>query len=195
MAAVVLVVEDEPDIRDLVVLPPGACRVSLPRGLGKVSLHLAPTPLAPLVDSVVAIIQPRGDTTGIARDRTLPDELPAVLADHDRLEQVLINLVDNAVKFSKPGGPVVVTATPVDGGLVEVSVTDQGVGIPAADLPRITERFYRVDRARSRELGGTRLGLAIVKHLVMAHGGGLRIDSELGRGTCVRPTLRSALAT
>jgi two-component system phosphate regulon sensor histidine kinase PhoR len=163
--------------------------------LGKVSLHLAPTPLAPLVDSVIAIIQPRADTAGIVLDRTLPDGLPPVVADHDRLEQVLINLVDNAVKFSKPGGRVVVAAAPLESGMVEVSVTDRGVGIPAADLPRITERFYRVDRARSRQLGGTGLGLAIVKHLVMAHGGGLDIESELDRGTRVCFTLRTAVAT
>jgi two-component system phosphate regulon sensor histidine kinase PhoR len=72
---------------------------------------------------------------------------------------------------------------------VEIAVADTGVGIPPADLPRITERFYRVDRARSRELGGTGLGLAIVKHLVIAHGGELTIESEPGRGTTVRLTL------
>jgi signal transduction histidine kinase len=74
-------------------------------------------------------------------------------------------------------------------GMIEIAVTDTGVGIPAADLPRVTERFYRVDKARSRELGGTGLGLAIVKHLVLAHGGELKIDSELGKGTTVRFTL------
>ena len=78
--------------------------------------------------------------------------------------------------------------------MVEVSVEDTGVGIPSADLPRITERFYRVDKARSRELGGTGLGLAIVKHLVLAHGGELHIESEIGRGTTVRFTLPTAEA-
>jgi two-component system, OmpR family, phosphate regulon sensor histidine kinase PhoR len=159
--------------------------------LGKVSLHLAPTPLAPVVDSVIAIIQPRADAAGVVVEQALPETLPLVLADHDRLEQVLINLVDNAVKFSTPGGRVTVTAH-TTGSAVEVSVIDTGVGIPPADLPRITERFYRVDRARSRDLGGTGLGLAIVKHLVMAHGGQLHVESEVGRGTCVRFTLRIA---
>ncbi len=73
--------------------------------------------------------------------------------------------------------------------MLEVAVADTGVGIPSTDLPRITERFYRVDKARSRELGGTGLGLAIVKHLVQAHAGELRIESELGKGTTVRFTL------
>ena len=76
--------------------------------------------------------------------------------------------------------------------MVEVTVEDTGVGIPRADLPRITERFYRVDKARSRELGGTGLGLAIVKHLVLAHGGELAIESEVGEGTTVRFTLPAA---
>lgn len=82
---------------------------------------------------------------------------------------------------------------PIDpGDLVEIAVEDTGIGIPAKDLPRITERFYRVDKARSRDLGGTGLGLAIVKHLVQAHHGSLAIESEPGKGTRVRVTLPSA---
>jgi signal transduction histidine kinase len=112
-----------------------------------------------------------------------------VRADHDRLLQVLINLVDNAVKYTPPGGAVTVQARRTGDGRVALSVSDTGIGIPRADLPRITERFYRVDKARSRELGGTGLGLAIVKHLVLAHGGDLAIESEEGRGTTVRVLL------
>jgi two-component system, OmpR family, phosphate regulon sensor histidine kinase PhoR len=118
-----------------------------------------------------------------------------VLADRDRLVQVVINLVDNAVKYTPEGGRVTVEARAGRDGQVEVSVTDTGVGIPPLDLPRITERFYRVDKARSRELGGTGLGLAIVKHLVFAHGGQLRIESEPGRGTTVHVLLTSSTAT
>jgi len=93
------------------------------------------------------------------------------------------------------GGPELpspgnLTARPVD--LVELSVTDTGIGIPEKDLPRLTERFYRVDKARSREMGGTGLGLAIVKHLVAAHNGTLSIESKLGEGTQVRICLRAA---
>jgi len=95
------------------------------------------------------------------------------------------------VKFTPESGRVTVTASPREG-MVEVVVADTGVGIPSTDLPRITERFYRVDKARSRELGGTGLGLAIVKHLVQAHGGELRIESELGKGTTVSFTLPTA---
>src|SRR5206468_1345246 len=105
-----------------------------------------------------------------------------------RLAQILINLVDNAVKYTPEGGWVTVRARR-DGGRLEVRVRDTGIGIPRADLPRITERFYRVDKARSRELAGTGLGLAIVKHLVLAHGGELEITSEEGEGTTVRFTL------
>jgi len=114
-----------------------------------------------------------------------------VLADRDRLAQILINLLDNAVKFTPQGGRVTVAAEAEDGA-VELRVADTGEGIPSTDLPRITERFYRVDKARSRELGGTGLGLAIVKHLVQAHGGELRIESELNHGTTVRFTLPAA---
>jgi signal transduction histidine kinase len=118
-----------------------------------------------------------------------PADLPAVAADRDRLVQILINLVDNAVKYTPEGGAVSVTARSIGEGAVEIAVADTGIGIPLADLPRITERFYRVDKARSRELGGTGLGLAIVKHLVLAHGGELRIESVEQRGTTVRFTL------
>ena len=112
-------------------------------------------------------------------------------ADEEAVAQILDNLVDNAVKYTPPGGTVTVLGSVADDERVEVMVRDTGVGIPHADLPRITERFYRVDRARSRALGGTGLGLAIVKHLVIAHGGELGIESELDRGTRVSFRLRS----
>ncbi|HLE44132.1 MAG TPA: ATP-binding protein, partial [Methylomirabilota bacterium] len=128
----------------------------------------------------------------VALASELPAGLPAVSADRDRLVQILINLVDNAVKYTPEGGRVTVSARPGGDGRLEVAVADTGVGIPPTDLPRITERFYRVDKARSRELGGTGLGLAIVKHLVLAHGGALGIESTPGRGTTVRVTLPAA---
>jgi two-component system phosphate regulon sensor histidine kinase PhoR len=158
--------------------------------LGKVSLRLAPTSLRPVVDSVLEIVDAKARDGGVALHADVNPAL-SVLADHDRLDQILINLVDNAVKYTPAGGVVTVQARATGDGRVETSVSDTGVGIPRADLPRITERFYRVDKARSRELGGTGLGLAIVKHLVLAHAGEMTIDSEEGRGTTVRVTLPS----
>src|SRR5437773_885913 len=115
---------------------------------------------------------------------------PALEADADRFRQVLINLVDNAIKYTPGGGRVSVRAAAARGaehhGMVEIAVDDTGVGIPAQDLPRLTERFFRVDKGRSRALGGTGLGLAIVKHIVQAHGGELGITSAVGQGTTVR---------
>jgi two-component system phosphate regulon sensor histidine kinase PhoR len=157
--------------------------------LGKVSLELGPTPLDAVIESVLAVIEPHARRGGVTLAGKTPPGLLPVKADHDRLAQILINLVDNAVKYTPSGGTVTVRAAETARGTVEVSVEDTGIGIPASDLPRITERFYRVDKARSRELGGTGLGLAIVKHLVLAHGGELHIESAVGRGTTVRFTL------
>jgi len=110
------------------------------------------------------------------------DEPPAVKGSPRDLSLLVRNLLDNAVNYTKPGGRVTASVTYDDGG-VELRVADTGIGIPSRDLPRIFERFYRVDRARSRETGGTGLGLAIVKHVAENHGGVVRVASELGRGT------------
>jgi two-component system phosphate regulon sensor histidine kinase PhoR len=160
--------------------------------LGKVSLRLEPTSLSETVDSVLGIIGPRAAAGEVALRGDLPPHLPLVRADRDRLAQIVINLVDNGVKYTPPGGRVTVRARPLGAAMVAVTVADTGVGIPPGDLARVTERFYRVDKARSRELGGTGLGLAIVKHLVLAHGGELTIESEPGRGTEVSFTLPEA---
>ncbi len=107
-----------------------------------------------------------------------------VWADRDRLVQIFLNLVDNAIKYSFDGGDISLNAQRMDESLV-LLVKDTGQGIPSTDLPRITERFYRVDSARSREEGGTGLGLSIVKHLVQLLDGQLRIHSEIGKGTTI----------
>ena len=105
-----------------------------------------------------------------------------VWADPESIRQILDNLVDNAIKYTPAGGEVrVILAT--EGTRVRLSVKDNGMGIPLEDLPRIFERFYRVDRARSREMGGTGLGLSIVKHLVQAMHGSVEAQSEPGRGS------------
>ena len=160
--------------------------------LGRISLRLEPTAVAEVADSVLAIIAPRASAGQVTVEAALPADLPRVVADRDRLAQILINLVDNAVKYTPKGGRVWLEVRVREPGVVEMAVCDTGAGIPKADLPRLTERFYRVDKARSRDLGGTGLGLAIVKHLVLAHGGELTIDSELWKGTTVRFTLPAA---
>ncbi len=113
-----------------------------------------------------------------------PEDLPVISADEHRLQEVIYNLLDNAVKYSHAEGTVRLQAQRVDES-VRISVADQGVGIPARDLPRIFERFYRADKARSRQLGGTGLGLSIVKHIAQLHGGRVEASSELGRGTTI----------
>src|SRR5262249_30686230 len=117
--------------------------------------------------------------------------VPKVRADRAQLKQVITNLLDNAVKFNREGGSVKVEAA-AEGGSVAVLIRDTGQGIPEADLPRVFERFYRVEKARSRELGGTGLGLSIVKHIVEAHGGTIGVESRPGEGSVFRFTLPAA---
>ncbi len=121
------------------------------------------------------------------------------MGDLDRLQQLLINLVDNAIKYTPAGGTVTIGASnkPATGGAgrqIEIAVSDTGPGIPTKDLPRLTERFFRVDKTRSRELGGTGLGLAIVKHIAQAHGAELKIESQVQKGTTVRVTFAAVEA-
>jgi two-component system, OmpR family, phosphate regulon sensor histidine kinase PhoR len=114
-----------------------------------------------------------------------------VRANADRLRQVFLNLLDNAIKYTQAGGQIRVTARPADGE-AEVCVADNGPGIAPEHLARIFERFYRVDKARSRELGGTGLGLSIAKHIVQAHGGRVLAESESGKGSRFHFTLPKA---
>jgi two-component system phosphate regulon sensor histidine kinase PhoR len=114
--------------------------------------------------------------------------LPHVVADKFRLEQVLHNLLENATNYSPDAGEIVLGAE-IRGDRIVLSVRDEGPGIPPADLPRIFERFYRVDKARSRELGSTGLGLSIVKHIAQMHGGDVHAESDLGKGTTVSLSL------
>ena len=121
-------------------------------------------------------------TADVAVQSDVPDDLPTVDADRERLHQVLFNLVDNAIRFTPAGGEVRIEAHRHDGS-VEVSVADTGVGIPAEALPRLFERFYRVDSARARGDGGTGIGLAIARSVVEAHGGTISAESEPGHGS------------
>ena len=112
------------------------------------------------------------------------DSLPEIVADKERIEQVIINVVSNAIKYTPDGGEIKLSARAADGG-VELTISDNGIGIPAEDLPHLFERFYRVEKSRTSETGGTGLGLAIAKEIVDAHGGSISIASELGEGTAV----------
>ncbi len=114
----------------------------------------------------------------------MEDNLPPIDADAIRLEQVMLNLLDNAVNYSNPPRKVTLFGGVRDG-MMEVHVIDNGIGIPPADLPHIFERFYRVDKARSRSSGGTGLGLSIVKQIVQTHGGDVKAESEIGKGTAI----------
>jgi two-component system phosphate regulon sensor histidine kinase PhoR len=124
-------------------------------------------------------------TKNLQAELDVSDDLPPLRADEGRLQEIVYNLLDNAVKYSPPGGRILVRAERTDDTIC-LSVADNGAGIPARDLPRIFERFYRADKARHRELGGTGLGLSIVKHIAQLHGGSVEAASEIGRGTTVR---------
>jgi two-component system phosphate regulon sensor histidine kinase PhoR len=117
--------------------------------------------------------------------RDVPEDLPLICADRDRLMQVLINIMDNAIKFTPAEGTITLTARPEGDDFIRMDIADTGRGIPAAEIPRLGERFYRIDKTRSREQGGTGLGLSIVKHLMSAHGGRMTIASAVGKGTTV----------
>lgn len=147
---------------------------------GQMKLDLQPVELHGLAERVFTHLHTKAE----AKKVSLVNELPAFTANGDvnRLDQVLSNLVDNAIKYGRTEGRVVVGGTKLADGNLEIFVRDDGPGIPAEALDRVFERFYRVDKARSRDQGGTGLGLSIVKHLVQAHGGEVRAESEPGKG-------------
>jgi len=147
----------------------------------RVTLDLRRVNVAALVAHTVDKLQPLAQGSGLLLEQAAPPEV-WVTADRDRLEQVLTNLIDNALKYTPTGGRVDVRVAQADRE-VEISVSDTGKGIGPADLPHVFERFYRADRSRTRGSGGTGLGLAIARHIVEAHGGRIRVDSLLDEGT------------
>ena len=149
---------------------------------GELRLNRRPTELHPLVSEVLSEIEVARAGRGVSVADAVPDDLPPLLVDPERVHQVLFNLIDNAVRFTPHGGSVRVTARRVNGSC-EVAVSDTGQGIAAEHLPRLFERFYRVDAARSRGDGGTGIGLAIARSVVEAHGGRIRAESRVGRGS------------
>ncbi len=148
---------------------------------GRVKLNLQTVELRPLVEKVLGDLKAPADNKSITLVNQLPDLVAT--ADVGRLEQVFANLVDNAIKYGRTQGTVTIGGGRTEGGKIEICVQDDGPGIPPESLDRIFERFFRVDKARSREQGGTGLGLSIVKHIVQSHGGKVWVKSEPGKGS------------
>lgn len=149
---------------------------------GQLGKEQTPLDLIDLVAAVSSRTKSRFEKAGLELEIDLPDTRAEVMANQDRLEQVMLNLLDNALKYTPQGGKVVVGAKLFDEA-VTITVADNGPGIPEEDVPRVFERFYRVEKARSRKMGGTGLGLAIAKHIVEAHGGKIGVESRLGKGS------------
>jgi two-component system, OmpR family, phosphate regulon sensor histidine kinase PhoR len=146
----------------------------------RIKLNLQPVELRPLVERIFTDLNAKAENKNVSLVNEVP-ELNAT-ADANRIDQVFANLVDNAIKYGRAQGRVTVGGKKLDDGKLEIFVQDDGPGIPAEALDRVFERFYRVDKARSRDQGGTGLGLSIVKHIVQAHGGEVWVKSELGKG-------------
>jgi two-component system phosphate regulon sensor histidine kinase PhoR len=158
---------------------------------GQVQFKREPLHIQSVIERTLAVIKPLADKKRHRLVSFVEDNLPSVLGDEDRLIQILSNLLDNAVKYTPENGTITVAAHPVSDDAeqpaivtaVELSVTDTGMGIPEMERPRVFERFYRVDKARSRELGGTGLGLAIVKHIVEGLGGRVWVEANAPTGS------------
>lgn len=153
--------------------------------LGETKLHAEQTAPRDLLDRSLSLIMPKADLKNIIINTELPNDLPPISADRDKAVQILLNILDNAVKFTPEGGGVTITAAVMEPGFVTLKIADTGPGIGKSELPRLGERFYRVDRMRSRDMGGTGLGLSIVKHLMRIHQGRMEIESIPGKGTQV----------
>ena len=152
--------------------------------LGEAGLCLEKVDVRDAVLQAIAVIEGQAKAKGLAIRQDWPDDLPPILADADSLLQILLNVLDNAVKFT-PSGSIAVAISETNPYLT-ITIADSGIGIPRHELARLGERFYRVDKMRSRELGGTGLGLSIVKHLLRAHRGWMEVESQPGAGTTVK---------
>ena len=166
---------------------------------GRVPLRLRPVAVPDMAARAIERLRPQFERHGLQLVDEFPQDLPAVLVDEDRIGQVLLNLLHNALKWTPEGGTITVSAcvaaacqderttrelAQLEGpGWIKLSVRDTGPGIPAGETERVFERFYKVDRARTRDSGGTGLGLAIAKHLVENHGGRIWVESREGHGS------------
>lgn len=160
--------------------------------LGDIKIEKTAVNLNEVVDTVFNTLKEKAQKKGLNLEKQIPVELQEIQADRNRFIQILLNLVDNGIKFTEKGKVTFKVKTETSSmtdnliNFIEISIEDTGIGIPKKHIPRLGERFYRVDTARSRELGGTGLGLAIVKHLVKAHGWDMIIESIEGKGTTVK---------
>ena len=161
---------------------------------GRMELRMTRFSLADMLHNVANAMKLTAEDSGHALAVDTPDDLPKIVGDRERIEQVVVNILSNAVKYTPSGGHIRLSARELSGNRVRITVEDDGVGIPAADVPRLFERFYRVDKARSRAAGGTGLGLAIAKEIVEQHEGKIALASEYGKGTTVTITLPTDLS-
>jgi two-component system phosphate regulon sensor histidine kinase PhoR len=141
----------------------------------------APVHLEETIGKNLLLLKSLAEKKGQTLSSVVPPGL-SLQADPEKLNTALINLLDNAIKYTPPEGKIEIRASQEEKGIA-IEIQDTGMGIPPEDLGRIFERFYRVDRTRSRELGGTGLGLAIVKHIIEAHGGTVTVESQIGKGS------------
>jgi two-component system phosphate regulon sensor histidine kinase PhoR len=172
-------------VSDLLELSRLESREGLPR--------MARVEVATTLARVVEFMKPAAEKRRQTLELSANGGLPGIAGDPDYLERAVGNLVDNAIKYTPEGGRIRVSAKPDDGHVV-IEVSDTGIGIPPEDVPRVFERFYRVDKSRSREMGGTGLGLSIVKHVVHVHGGTVDVESVVGKGTTIRVRLPAIMA-
>tara|TARA_Y100000590_G_scaffold469336_1_gene656340 strand:- start:2250 stop:2960 length:711 start_codon:yes stop_codon:yes gene_type:complete len=154
------------------------------------SITFTQTPLAPVLNSAIEVLKPKAKKSEIEIQLHC-DESIQLLMEPQLLEQAIVNLVDNAIKYSESHSQIKVTVTSQENS-IRIDVSDEGVGIPEEHLPRIFERFYRVDKARSRKVGGTGLGLSIVKHIAILHKGTASIRSKINEGTTITLVLPKA---
>ncbi|MFA5975231.1 MAG: ATP-binding protein [Elusimicrobiota bacterium] len=158
----------------------------------RIRYHFEPVSLKEVVEQIAQNVAPLAKAKPVTLDLRCSEDLPRVRADREKLGQIFMNLLDNAIKFNKPGGRVTVTASPGQG-FVTVAVQDTGVGILPQDLPRVFERFFRTEKSHSHDIPGTGLGLAIVKHLVEAHQGSVTAESVPGQGSVFHFTIPLAI--
>lgn len=157
---------------------------------GTAELKRDEVPLIEVLDELLTALTHRIEEKGLVLETHLPPVKPTIIGDYDRIYQALLNVIDNAIKFTEKG-KIVIRVLPEEEGMVTVEINDSGIGIPPIHLPRLGERFYRVDRDRSRQFGGTGLGLSIVRHIMQAHGGKMEITSTPGQGTTVRLSFKT----